>query len=987
MIDGIYTSHITLEQELIKSVGPLWPRQSLFHGCVIGVEWKGGGGQYADDDTLLDPGDIDVGIGHTQSEALAAVMSTQYQNNFLQGLSDIEKDRIRHVLEEQLVGFSQGLLGELDNPDGYYRFLQEVHRYTFDDEPGGQLYDFVPLEHDSSDSLGDNERLSPIVCLDCDTYQDATMDLSDSNAACSNCSSQNVAKSRIPKVAIYASPRYYEPKDPCIILTNTLRSTRHGGDGDYEDDGTMKCRISGQYFEHWDSVIHLYGIIQVPGVSNPSSSSSIPQDCYTLLGESVRLDGSRYYATDMSQYGNSAAASVELVLENYKIETKITYGEKKVPPDNTWFTDVSFSGVAPSPVACNTWSQAWIPLFLDYRLEYWPDKHLLGNSNWKMGDPDFEYDGNVPNLQTQQSIIIEGRTPLATSTGNVIAAQIQRMLEEEDSLEEAESLDIWCPNCELMTGEMVNPPLRVPDSLGETIQVQCQGEDEDEVICNTILTPDDGVLGILDEETESQLEQLEQDYRDADLLTAVLSEINDKIRSNLPEDVLRAGVMELKHLNIIDAFGQILELDVMNSSSGQEPSIALSMEARTVGGELTQFLMKPRIPDGARLQFRLLSSSDDLSEAHAGTSDMSVADEATPLCAFLLPDHIEWAMEVFDSDGEARGQLRVAERDWLLGGIQKGRLEWDPAPGSEVGIGQLPNSGNQHVDSLLNKLVEMSIQDEVDDNSEGVLSAILRAIDTTYWDMDPFGQGGDDIPAMFMGRPVAIIRARLCLEIDVPNVNEPEYSDYVTHFEKLNQTNFEVRLGSLDKITDGLLGYFVNDDYSRFNAVYPTAGGIPITPHIETPCPDHPDGWEPTCSNCETEALNHQFMVFDPTIELKPNQEVMLTLIMNPQATIHATSCLLPQKEIGMVRTHYEKAMNKIAPTFKVGPVLVDPENVRMPIPDRQGLIWSWNFKESYTEWKETPITDADHLAGLPKGKSAAFDGWIKLDIDESQDN
>ena len=106
---------------------------------------------------------------------------------------------------------------------------------------------------------------------------------------------------------------------------------------------------------------------------------------------------------------------------------------------------------------------------------------------------------------------------------------------------------------------------------------------------------------------------------------------------------------------------------------------------------------------------------------------------------------------------------------------------------------------------------------------------------------------------------------------------------------------------------------------------------------------------------------------------------------MNPQATIHATSCLLPQKEIGMVRTHYEKAMNKIAPTFKVGPVLVDPENVRMPIPDRQGLIWSWNFKESYTEWKETPITDADHLAGLPKGKSAAFDGWIKLDIDESQ--
>ncbi|PXY78475.1 MAG: hypothetical protein CXX81_07545, partial [Methanobacteriota archaeon] len=132
MKDEYYTGHIALDEEgPVKSVGPLWPRQSLFHGCVMGVEWKGGGGQYADDDTLLDPGDIDVGIGHTQSEALAAVMSTQYQNNFLQGLSSIEKDKVRHILEEQLVGFSQGLLGELDNPDGYYRFLQEVHRYTF----------------------------------------------------------------------------------------------------------------------------------------------------------------------------------------------------------------------------------------------------------------------------------------------------------------------------------------------------------------------------------------------------------------------------------------------------------------------------------------------------------------------------------------------------------------------------------------------------------------------------------------------------------------------------------------------------------------------------------------------------------------------------------------------------------------------------------------------------------------------------------------
>jgi len=58
-----------------------------------------------------------------------------------------------------------------------------------------------------------------------------------------------------------------------------------------------------------------------------------------------------------------------------------------------------------------------------------------------------------------------------------------------------------------------------------------------------------------------------------------------------------------------------------------------------------------------------------------------------------------------------------------------------------------------------------------------------------------------------------------------------------------------------------------------------------------------------------------------------------------------------------------------------------------MPIPDQRGLQWSWVFKESYTDWVEQPISDADQLAGLPKKKTTAFEGWIKLDIDESQEN
>jgi len=214
----------------------------------------------------------------------------------------------------------------------------------------------------------------------------------------------------------------------------------------------------------------------------------------------------------------------------------------------------------------------------------------------------------------------------------------------------------------------------------------------------------------------------------------------------------------------------------------------------------------------------------------------------------------------------------------------------------------------------------------------------------------------------------------------------------------LSKALFSARLGSLPKVTDGLLGYFVNDDYSKFHTVYPTEDGVPDETRMsaeQRTCGHEKiaDGLAENppcdiCSNPDQPPLGHRYLSFDPVIEMRPNQDVILTLLMNPQSSIHLTSGYLPQKEITLVREHYRDALNKIAPTFKVGPVLVDPTSVRMPIPQtHEPVLWSWVFKENYTSWSETPIAQSDSLAGLPKGKTTAFTGWIKLDIDESQGN
>ena len=116
---------------------------------------------------------------------------------------------------------------------------------------------------------------------------------------------------------------------------------------------------------------------------------------------------------------------------------------------------------------------------------------------------------------------------------------------------------------------------------------------------------------------------------------------------------------------------------------------------------------------------------------------------------------------------------------------------------------------------------------------------------------------------------------------------------------------YQVRLGAIERSVDGLLGYFLDNDYSRFHTVFPiNKSGEPI------PAND--------------QSIDHEFLLFDSTVDVYPETDVHLTLLMNPQSALHITSGFLPQKQITLLREHWDVPVSKIAPTFKVGPVLVD---------------------------------------------------------------
>ena len=106
---------------------------------------------------------------------------------------------------------------------------------------------------------------------------------------------------------------------------------------------------------------------------------------------------------------------------------------------------------------------------------------------------------------------------------------------------------------------------------------------------------------------------------------------------------------------------------------------------------------------------------------------------------------------------------------------------------------------------------------------------------------------------------------------------------------------------------------------------------------------------------------------------------MVLTLLLDPRGAVHATSGILPRKKIELMREHIAPALDAMALTFRVGPVLVDPDTIRMPLPAEIKGGWSWVRKVNVTTWQEDPVVKATEDALLPDVPALVSEGWLKV--------
>ena len=125
--------------------------------------------------------------------------------------------------------------------------------------------------------------------------------------------------------------------------------------------------------------------------------------------------------------------------------------------------------------------------------------------------------------------------------------------------------------------------------------------------------------------------------------------------------------------------------------------------------------------------------------------------------------------------------------------------------------------------------------------------------------------------------------------------------------------------------------------------------------------------------------IDHPFVVPGGTITIRQSQTVRLTLLIHPGGKVHLTSGIVPRSAIALFRDWVQPGLSEMAPSVRVGPLLIDADKVRLPKVASFPADQLFTRRDTPGSWKDDPILAAPQSAYLPDEASAVQEGWIRI--------
>lgn len=411
---------------------------------------------------------------------------------------------------------------------------------------------------------------------------------------------------------------------------------------------------------------------------------------------------------------------------------------------------------------------------------------------------------------------------------------------------------------------------------------------------------------------------------------------------------LRQGAFYFTDIILYDKFGRTLVI-VKSGSEGSstfenfqmsidsalrpDPGVEVVAEVSSV------MLFPPRLLQAARFDIQLVDAVSD-------TKFFGTDCDVMPIAGWVLPNHLDRSVALFAPDGRAMGELRLYARS---DGTK--RAEWTPPPHSNMTM--------KVIGDLAPHLYNMMNSTEL--QSENGFNAFLNVIDETLWTTDPMGARADVNLSVLIGRPLALLRTRLELQLEGNPIRDTGWPATFRRPDPSFLTQpFSIRLGAQGKRRDGVIGYFTGDDYDTFHSTAQSEA----QQYVKSIGPD-----------------NYLKLTFGC-----PGNTQYVTLLADPRAAIHAYTGILPVRKFEIPQHFVDAALSAMEVSFFVGPLLtsVGPSplqdspingapmppdrSITYPIPAEQGGFWSW--------WEPPKVSDFAMREPAKPMTESQSNGW-----------
>ena len=381
---------------------------------------------------------------------------------------------------------------------------------------------------------------------------------------------------------------------------------------------------------------------------------------------------------------------------------------------------------------------------------------------------------------------------------------------------------------------------------------------------------------------------------------------------------IRAGKCELTELRIVDAFGQIRQWN--QSTDNTYISETLVNETKANDSDAAPaFLLSPRLAQPSRLLFRWLAANEK------DQVESTQAPHTTPIFGWLVLNRVDETIMVFAQDGTLVGWVPAAGGTMTyMEGKSEGDLS-DPYL-SQVAT-QLQASKSTFFERITEALLTINPQDHRQHANQSVLAS----------------------------RPLALTRARLQLELlgtptphqgyaglgvqSLDNNNNPTLVPGTPYIDRpdcdFTAVEFPVRLGEVGMDDDGLLGYWTTSNQTISAGCTFVGEGTAAAP-----------------------AINLTSAGDGSTAEV--------LLLMDPRAPVHANPGILPIKDIKIPPNMYAKAVQNMRYVMRTRDVLTPADSYLMPLPG-QAAGWQWFTADDLTpQSMNGKIDDQVHTTDQP---------------------